>query len=349
MGDAETNTPTLDDLMTVNEELTALVDAGVPLELDLPGRGAELATNYARLSATLGRRISHGMTLAGALSKSGDDIPRTYRSLMLLGLQHDQLNLALDSSRALAKADDDSRFTIRAGLIYPCIVICLAYLGTIACLLWLLPLMVSTYDEPGMQLGRWLRTLEMLRASLPYWVFVPPALVALVVVWRGWRRGVRGRPRRQQPDWLHLSDRLRYAQFAEICAELLQSGTPRSNAIDLAAGACGGLPASGESASAHAARDSDISTATTHSHNVATLPPLLSFVLSGGLSDSDCSQALRAAATSYRQVSLHRQHRFQRWLPLLLLIFVGGAVVLLYGLMLFLPMAELLRTLSRPA
>ena len=51
MGDAETNTPTLDDLMTVNEELAALVDAGVPLELELAVPDADLATiaNYLKI------------------------------------------------------------------------------------------------------------------------------------------------------------------------------------------------------------------------------------------------------------------------------------------------------------
>lgn len=347
MGDAETNTPTLDDLMTVNEELTALVDAGVPLELELAGQEADLTTTYAKFSATLGRRISHGLTLEGALGKSGDDIPRTYRSLMLLGLRFGQMNLALDSSRALASAADDSKFTLRAGLMYPFIVACLAYLGMIAFLWWMVPLLVSAYDVPDMQLGGWLRVFDSLRGSLPYWVAIPPALLALIVIWRGWRRGVRGRPRRRQPDLLHLTDRLRYAQFAEICAELLQSGMPKSDAVDLATGACGGLPGDTESNSTRVARDSNASLPS-DANSASSLPPLLTFALAGGLTDSDCSLALRAAATSYRQVSVNRQHRFQRLLPLLLLVFVGGGIVLLYGLMLFLPLAELLESLSAP-
>ena len=198
MGDAETNTPTLDDLMTVNEELTALVDAGVPLELELAGHETDLATMYAKFSATLGRRISHGLTLEGALGKNGDEIPRTYRSLMLLGLRFDQLNLALDSSRALATTADESRFIVRAGLD----------LSVHRCLLGL-PGHGRLFVVAGADAGQHLRRsrhearpvgcvlLDSLRASLPYWVAIPPALLAIAVVWRGWRRGVRDRPRRR--------------------------------------------------------------------------------------------------------------------------------------------------------
>jgi type II secretory pathway component PulF len=217
----------------------------------------------------------------------------------------------------------------------------------IAFLWWLVPLLVSTYNVPGMQLGRWLQVLERLRASLPYWVLVPPALAAFVVVWCGWRRGVRGRPRRQRPDRSHRTNRLRYAQFAEICAELLQSGTPKSAAIELAAGACGGLPASIDARATRSAGRSD-APSRSDEPNASSLPPLLTYALASGLPDADCSLALRAASISYRQMSLNQQERFQRVLPLLLLIVVGGGVVLLYGLMLFLPLAELLETLSSP-
>lgn len=343
MGDAETKTPTLDDLMTVNDELTALVDAGVGLELESGESEADLASMYARFSATLGRRISHGLNLEEALRKSGDDIPRNYRALMLLGLRFDQLDLALDSTHALATTAAQSRFIVRAGLAYPLIVASLAYVGMIAFLWWLVPLLVTTYNVPGLTPGRWLVVLDSARASLPFWVAIPPALLVIGVIGSGWRRGVRGRPRRRPADPLHLTDRLRSAQFAEICAALLEAGAPKSEAIELAAGLSGRAvtAAAGLATQPVEPLPEDIAM------NALDLPPLLTYALAGTKTAAESSRALRAAAAAYRQIAVVRQHRLQRLLPLMLLVFVGGGIVLLYGLMLFLPLSELLKTLAQ--
>ena len=336
---------TLDDLMAVNEQLAALASADVALDLGLGHQAADVTAMWTRFNATIGRQVSRGASLSDALRESDASIPRMYRCLMLLGLQYSKLNLALDCSRTTATGADDTRSVIRAGLLYPFLIGVLAYLGTVGFLLFLVPLLADTYDVPEMTPGPWLSRLQLVSASLLYWVAIPPAIVLSAVAWKVWRtQHAAGRW-----SWfahaLSATNKLQYATFAEILAELLQMGTPREEALELAVGACGNEELARQAQCLVAAWKAG-ETTELHEPLLAKFPPLLRFALVESRSDADRCQALRAAAIVYRQSARHRSRQLRVLLPVLSLIFIAGGITLLYGLLLFLPLVELLQALG---
>jgi hypothetical protein len=78
----------------------------------------------------------------------------------------------------------------------------------------------------------------------------------------------------------------------------------------------------------------------------AVLPPFLQWALlhSGPLLSRE--QALRLAAETYFHDAEQRSERLRFTMPMVTSLVFGGAIVLLYGLLLFLPVTHLLRTIA---
>ena len=66
---------TLDELVALNDEIIALVRAGVPLDRGLVSLGTDLPGRLGTLADTLGRRLESGESLAEMLEDSGDGLP----------------------------------------------------------------------------------------------------------------------------------------------------------------------------------------------------------------------------------------------------------------------------------
>jgi len=338
--------PVLDDVLAVNDELAALANAGVDLELGLHHLAPTDEAAWAQVGASLGRDVGRGESVEQALRRNDTAIGPTYRNLMLLGVRFNRLNLALDSARAVATVADQSRDVARAGVLYPLFLSCLAYVGMIAFLRHLVPILVETYDVPGMRPGYWLESFDRLRANMSTWIWIPPLLVLL---WMAWRLR-RNRQHSARPSWLadalHVTQKVQLANFSEMCAALLDERVPRAEALQVAAGA------SGHQELFHAVRSLEAvwragGTVEAGDPLGQGLPPLVRWALLQPDSEQDRAAALRAAAMTYRQAATVRTEQAQRWLPVLLVVVVGGGVVMLYGLMLFLPLRELLEALAQ--
>src|SRR5690349_13193108 len=96
-------TATLDEFMALNDQLAALVEAGVPIDLDLGQRQSDVVSALERINAVVARRVSQGASLASAI-ESGDRIaPAAYWSLLQQGLRSGDLSSALSSSSRFAR------------------------------------------------------------------------------------------------------------------------------------------------------------------------------------------------------------------------------------------------------
>ena len=76
---------TIDQLLALNEEIAALVRAGVPLERGLVVAGRDLRGRLGRIATALSRRLSRGESLPEALEGEGQSIPPLYRAVVEAG------------------------------------------------------------------------------------------------------------------------------------------------------------------------------------------------------------------------------------------------------------------------
>ncbi len=329
------STASLDDFMALNDQVVALIEAGVPLDLDL-GPPREVAAKLERINAAVARRVSQGASLTTAIENDDKLLTPSYRSMC-----SENLAAGLRSSNQLATATLQSRQTTRLALIYPLIVCCFAFVGLIGFCVYFLPVLESTYGSMRIAAGSGLQTLESLRATLPYWASAVP-LAALVIA--GWRINSRSGFRPLLPGSSQAVLQQRAANFAESVATLLESDVPLPEALRLTADAW--TDASCHDATQRLAAALGQGPVAESSHMIASFPPFLRWALISSQPVVERSRALRIAARVYRHAAARSHRRLQVVIPMVIGLALGGTAVLLYGLALFVPVIQMLRGLA---
>jgi general secretion pathway protein F len=334
-------TASLDEFMALNDQLAALVEAGVPLDVDL-GPRTEAAATLERINALVARRVSQGASLTSAIETDDKLLTPSYRSMVQLGLRSENLAAGLIGSNRLAVSAQQSQRATRLALIYPLIVCGLAFIGLIGFCLFFVPVLESTYRNMQIPVRTGLQVLQSLRSSLPYWASAVP-LAALLII--GWRGRSRSRSWPALPGTTRAVFEERSASFADAVATLLDTGLPLPESLRLAADTWNN--GSQSEATRHLAAALDQGQAISESSLVVVrFPPFLRWALVGSDSVTGRAQALKVAAKIYRQSATRRRRRLQIVVPMLIGLALGGAAALLYGLALFVPVVEMLRGLA---
>jgi type II secretory pathway component PulF len=343
-------TASLDDFLALNEQLAALIEAHVPLEVGLSRREALAAEELKQINATVVRRVNRGESLVEALGGDEGDIPSEFRGVMDFGLRTGKLSAALDGSSQVAESADDSRFTYETAFIYPLIVCALAYVGLIGFCLYLVPVLQDMYTSLNLAPGRGLRLLLMVRAAMPYWAVILPILAGAAITW--WTRAKRRRATGStngQLRWLPGASRIvfqeRCSRFAASLAALLDSKVPLAQALVIAGDMSGDFNLN-QGANALARAEQSKNAPADDSSIAMRFPPFLRWAIWHAEATTGRARALEIAARMYREASKRRAERMRTLVPMVALVLLGGTVTLLYGLTLFVPVVELLRTLA---
>jgi type II secretory pathway component PulF len=335
----------LDDFTALNDQLAALAEVGVPLDVAMGDHDRPAAKSLERIHAIIRRRIRRGETLEQALDGDEEDVPASYRSLLQMGIHSGNISAALDGSNRVAESLDESRFTLESSFVYPLILCGLAYLGLIGFCLYLVPVWQGMYENSRLIPGPGLGILQTLRDTLPYWVAIPPVLLIWLLVMCGTADVRRGR----LVDWLPGAKRTlfqqRCAHFAATLGELLDAGTPFGDALRIAGAAANDVNL--RTGADLLADDVACGALPSDSSRAASLfPPFLRWALWLAEETTGRGRALKIAARAYREAADRRTERLRTLMPLLTVVFLGGTVTLLYGLALFAPFVELLRSLA---
>ena len=283
--------------------MAAPVRAGVPLEQGLLELSRDLPGRAGRIAEVLGRRMSAGESLPQILARESDQFPPIWRAVVEAGLRSGELSAALESMSTTARRMAEMRKLIGAALIYPLMVLALAYAVFVFQVTRLIPVMsrVRRFD------GRHGCTFDCLDLDRRHGDLVGqpdadrdrPACGAWWyrssrVIWsrrqragtrwsRGWLRGASVRQT--------LCDG-RMAAFAEVLSLLVKQRVPLQEAIVLAA------DASGDGSIRHASREIadrlQRGEVIVRRENLpAPFPPLLGWMLVTGGRQPELGEALR--------------------------------------------------------
>jgi len=338
-------TATLDDFMALNDQLAALVEAGVPIDLDLGQRQSDVVSALERINAVVARRVSQGASLASAIESGDQTAPAAYWSFLQQGLRSGDLSSALSSSSRFARDLENASSVGRQSLVYPAIVCCLAFIGFVGFCLFLVPVLDHAYRGMGAPVGVSLRVVEALRGSLPYWAAILPVGLLLLVGWQRRSKPLSARSIHWLPGMSRALMEERAGKFAESLATLLESGTPLSEALDITA-AVWSDKSRIEATRALSARLSQGQPLSVDSYMADVFPPFLRWALLQSEESAGRVSNLRLAADVYQQTAQRRLERIRVVAPVVAAVVIGGSAVLLYGLTLFLPVVGLLRGLA---
>ncbi len=310
------DSPKLDDVLLFNDYLLKLAQAGVPIGLDTSGDTEGLLEKLSKINSHFAIGIAGGSSVRQMLETS-QELPSTYRTSLSTWLFCDQSPDAIKSLSDCASGRRDMQKLVGYSTLQPLILAVLVYMGFLFLLVTLWPKMHALSQQIRATPGWGLSFLAFAMQTIRLWAVAVPLLILITfLIWRrqrahwsfSWLPGRRG-----------IAESIQKANYLDGLANLMEhnySDSQASNAIG--------------SRDIEAAKDS----------------PLMQWALGDGVESTERANALHASAGVYRRLAQSRSDRLRTLFPIFLGAFVGGGLVLFYGLSLFVPMIEILLSLT---
>jgi type II secretory pathway component PulF len=350
---AQAGSITITELLALNDEITALVRAGVPLERGLWVAARDLRGRLKRIAGALARRLSRGESLPDALAGEGRSIPPLYRAVVEAGARSGRLGVALEGLARYVRGYSEARTSIGLALWYPMLIITLAY-GLFVGLVWEgIPRFLAAFETLGVPAAAPLHWLAWIGESARYWWPAGPILLAILAI--GWViSGTSARFHGSSWSWLRLFPWMKSllasyetAGFTELLALLLEHNVAYSEALVLAAEATGNrrmARAANELAASIVCGEAPAQAI--RSIDQRAFLPMVRWVLAAGQQQGSLVTSLRTLADLYRNRAQFQAQKMAIFLPTIAMLVIGASATLLYGLALFVPLVNLLRGLT---
>jgi type II secretory pathway component PulF len=344
---------TLDQLLALNDEIAALVRAGVPLERGLQVAGRDLRGRLGRVSSALGERLNRGESLSDALQSEEESVPPLYRAVVQAGARSGRLAVALEGLAEYVRGYSEARAAIGLALWYPLLVLALAYGLLVGLVSLAVPRYVSAFEALDVPAPAVLRLLSKIGETVHYWWPIGPILLFILLI--AWIRSGTA-ARFQSPSWAWLrifpwmkSILANYetASFSDLLALLLEHNVAYPTALVLAAESTGNrkLTEGAHRLAEGISRGEPMATAMADLDRRAFLP-MLRWVLASGQEQGSMVNSLHSLAQTYRKRARFQAEKLSIFLPVILMLVVGASAALLYALALFIPLVDLLHGLT---
>ncbi len=317
----------LDQIIAFNEQLVLVAATGLPIDLDQDGVGQAVEETTSQFAARMGLRVARGESVRQAIDNDIEISPR-YRQALISLLTTGDTAVALEVASGSACSERNLKRNVGQWLFQTAILVVLTLIAFLFTLNFTSPKLEAFYDEMWLEKSRTLDGLVTIRHGLP--IALPVIAIGFGLGWIAWTRyGNRLR-------WARIPGGTKYAQMeknavtAGQLAGLMEHGISPSESLAV----CG---------FANPVADTDVPP---ERMTVESLPPLLRWAITGTSHSESRSAVLRHIAGMYRQKADRFATRWRYVVPAILTAAVGGIVVLLYALALFLPWVGFLETLS---
>jgi general secretion pathway protein F len=339
-------TMSLDQLTALNEEIAALVRGGMPLELGLRELGKDSAGSLQQITQVLANRLARGESLAEAVGAEKEHLPASYRTLITAGIRAGRLPAALEAVSNYARELNQLRKQVALALLYPLLVLLLAYVLFVAFVSHAIVRFRETYEVFRFRVPMILNgAANMAEWTTTYWWVVPGVLLLLLAWWgiSGGAQILAFRGLTQPLGWFPLVQSIcrdyRTANFAELLALMIEHQVPLPEGLRLAADATADpqLMRAGSRLADAIEQSAPQSSAAGRTYG---LPPFLYWALTCRQSGDELVRLLRHSSAMARRKALRASRRFQTLFPIAAAVVIGGGAVALYSLTLFGPLAE---------
>ncbi|MGH9840196.1 MAG: type II secretion system F family protein, partial [Blastocatellia bacterium] len=221
----------LDDFLLFNQQLAALIHAGLPVLQSVQMlRQRSPNPKLRQVLADVESRITSGSALSDALEAQGDTFPKIYTASILAGERSGNLDDVLRRYVEYTKAMAQLRRKIRGALTYPIILLCAAFLLIGVLTTFVIPQFSSLYDNMGSQLPGITTFVVGVSSAVRdnvYWL--APAVAITIFGLVSWRRTENGR--RTMDRWM-----LKIPIIGELIRQMTAAQLSRSLATLLAGG-----------------------------------------------------------------------------------------------------------------
>jgi general secretion pathway protein F len=225
------------DLLTFTTELSALLNAGLPLDrsLNILSDISESAEMKDVVQSIL-RSIREGSSFSDALQKQPRTFPRLYINMIRAGEAGGVLNVVLDKLNEFLESSKALKDHIVSVMIYPAILMITSGISIIVLLTFVLPKFTVIFAELGGALPLPTQILLAFSNTLKsYWWIVLSAAIAGYIIFKNYTRSDAGRYNWDTFKLKLMGDVVRKLETARFCrtlGTLLKSGVPLLQALN---------------------------------------------------------------------------------------------------------------------
>jgi len=217
------------DLLNFTTELSALINAGLPLDrsLNIMGEISDSAEMKGVVHAVL-TSIREGHSFSDALKKHPRMFPPLYVNMVRAGETSGVIGVVLEKLREFLETTNELKDHVVSAMIYPAILGVTGSISIIILLTFVLPRFSVIFSEIGGSLPLTTQILLFLSSALRTWWWVGAAIVAgTFVVFMSWIKTEAGKIRWDVLKLKMMEDvirKLETARFCRIFGTLMQSG-----------------------------------------------------------------------------------------------------------------------------
>jgi len=239
----------LADLSLLLRQLATLLEAGLPLEQSLSVLIEQSSNPYQHgLLAAIRADVLAGQTLAQAVAQHPNDFPELHRALIKAGEASGELDTVMDKLATYSENQHALQQKVGLAFVYPAIVTAVAILIVGGLLFYVVPQVVSVFEQSHQQLPLLTRSLiwvtDGLAAAWPYLLMLLIAGVfgARHLLKQESARANLHRKMLRVPVLGRLIQGVNTARMASTLSILFGSGVPLLTSLSAASGVVGNLP-----------------------------------------------------------------------------------------------------------
>lgn len=231
----------VDDFLLFNQQLAALIHAGLPVLQSIQMLRQRSPNPKLRLVlADVEARITSGSALSEALEAQGETFPKIYTASILAGERSGNLDEVLRRYVEYNKAIAALRRKIRSALTYPVMLLGAAFILITVLTTFVIPQFSSLYENMGADLPTITTVVVGISTSVRenlFWLL--PAIAGVIFAILSWRRTENGR--RTMDRWVlklpiigELVKQMTTAQLSRSLATLLAGGITAVESFQIA-------------------------------------------------------------------------------------------------------------------
>lgn len=230
------------EFMVFNQELAALLKAGLPLLQALELVLERMSHPHFRsLLTDIRDRVKSGEDLSEAFSAHGDMFPRLYPATLKAGERSGELEQVIRRFIRYMKLVMDAQRRVVSALIYPAVLVCLSIAMIIIMAIYVVPKFMGFFTELDAELPLITKiVLAVSRFANQNWPVLLLVVIAGVFFLRAWGRTGPGRLaldrlKLRSPFLGPVLHRFALAEFCRSLGTLLSGGIPLVPAFEIAA------------------------------------------------------------------------------------------------------------------
>lgn len=233
-----------------SRQLAAMLSAGMPIVATLEALREQTDNpNFKGVIAKLQASIENGAAFSDALRQFPSVFDDLYCNMVQGGEMGGQLPETIGRLAGFLEASAKLRRKVKSAMMYPVIVLCIAITIAIAMIVFIVPVFGEMFADFGADLpGPTQFLLDLSDRLKKYGLYVLIGIVIFVILFKRWKATPSGGYTfdswmLKMPVFGELRRKVASARFARTFGQLIQSGVPILQALEIVSGATGSVVA----------------------------------------------------------------------------------------------------------